>query len=618
MSDEHILWQQFAQLYRQFGEQSIMQQLSPAIAQPQQSRSNRADTALEYTVGQGVEHSVAKGHAASTMEIFQDIVSRFSVNGTKSLIDGLRARFSGSPNDSLGTSPSWYPEQYVSASLDKVISVSAVLPVPGYPRSQRYFLTFQEQSRRWQRVIVITMFDTLTDLSAMLQVFNPDNIGSRYKTLPKPLQRPLRKLLQEVKTFDSVTTLSVRLAENGNGEITADLKGVKKVENMLERKMSKEEDILQDIEDLGCRQFKESNVALMARISCYRYKIWMGDRNYVERKVPFASSGLQGDNLYDDFIQEVKRLKNLSDCAGVLQFMGVVLDDTRKHLKSYLCEAPAVQNLRGFIGFANKLSKPIPWAVRELWIRQIISAVSHVHARNLVVGALNMNRVNIRADGTLVLDLGDSAHRHLSTEPDRLPPELRERVTFDTPRIPSSTTMNFKTDIFQLGFAVWLIAEHRPHSWGYYCLRNACTSVPRYQCVADHAKPTELPPCSVGIPSYIDDIIRDTRSPNPKDRPPAKNLVAPFPSNDDESQQFAILTELMEAYVSLPTAFCFFCSECGTLTTDLHYHCYICDAGDFDLCTACFVEQRICCWIPQHRMVTRIIKDGDLVDVSSM
>jgi hypothetical protein len=141
------------------------------------------------------------------------------------------------------------------------------LPVPGYPRSQRYFLTFQEQSRRWQRVIVITMFDTLTDLSAMVQVFNPDNIGSRYKTLPKPLQRPLRKLLQEVKTFDSVTTLSVRLTENGNGEITADLKGVKKVENMLERKMSKEEDILQDIEDLGCRQFKESDVALMARIS---------------------------------------------------------------------------------------------------------------------------------------------------------------------------------------------------------------------------------------------------------------------------------------------------------------------------------------------------------------
>jgi hypothetical protein len=59
----------------------------------------------------------------------------------------------------------------------------------------------------------------------MMWVFNHDNIGSRYT---KPLQMPLRKFLQAVKTFDSVTTLSVRLPENGNSEITAESKEVKK------------------------------------------------------------------------------------------------------------------------------------------------------------------------------------------------------------------------------------------------------------------------------------------------------------------------------------------------------------------------------------------------------
>jgi hypothetical protein len=53
---------------------------------------------------------------------------------------------------------------------------------------------------------------------------------------------------------------------------------------MLEMNLSKSEEILQDIEDLGCRKFEESNVALKVRISCYRYKVRMGDRNYVERK----------------------------------------------------------------------------------------------------------------------------------------------------------------------------------------------------------------------------------------------------------------------------------------------------------------------------------------------
>ena len=224
---------------------------------------------------------------------------------------------------------------------------------------------------------------------------------------------------------------------------------------------------------------------------------------------------MQGDNLFDDFIDEVKRLSSLRGCRGIVQFLGTILNDTRNHIKGYLYEAPIIPNMRLLISLANSKSRPIPWALRELWIGEIVATMSYVHVRGLVLGALKNNRISIRADGALVLDLSDSAHRHLLTQRDLLPPELGS-MSFDTCRIPSRTPLNYQTDIFQLGYSIWLIAEHRPDSWGYYCIRAACTNVPRYKCTASHMNPMELPPCSVGIPSYINDLFTASRLPNPK------------------------------------------------------------------------------------------------------
>ena len=328
-----------------------------------------------------------------------------------------------------------------------------------------------------------------------------------------------------------------------------------------------------------------------AQLSCYRYKVWVGDRDFTECKVPFASAGLEGDNLSDDFADEVKRLTSLRGCRGIVQFLGVILDDSRRHIKGYLYEAPIFPSLRLIIGLANSQSKTILWAVRELWIGQIVAAMSNVHARGLLIGALINNRISIRADGTVVLDLSECAHRQLPTQRDRLPPELW-RMNFDTCRIPRSTTLNFQMDVFQLGFSIWRIAEHQSHTWGYYCTRAACTNVPRYQCTASHTKPTKLPPCSVGIPSYINEIITASRLPNPKERPSASWLSTLFPPVDVESQK-SVLDKYMKDTIGDYSPFlsikcCTFCEECGALTTDAYYHCYICNSDDFDLCPMCY------------------------------
>ncbi|KAL9611266.1 MAG: hypothetical protein Q9167_004092 [Letrouitia subvulpina] len=285
---------------------------------------------------------------------------------------------------------------------------------------------------------------------AITQLSSATNTVSMFKSMPEQLQSPLRRLLEDTENFGSVTNVFVHLRENKNGRITVDMARVGKTENMLKRHMSNESRLLQDIEHLSCPHFTESQVIFKRRLSCYRYKVWVGDRDFIERKVPFASAGLQGDNLSDDFTGEVKRLAALRGCGGIAQFLGVIFDDTRRHVKGYLYEAPVFHNLELLIGLASSQFKLIPWAVRELWMGQIVAAMSNIHARGFVVGGLNNNHIGIRADRTAVLDLGDCS-RQLPNGRDCLPPELRE-MGFDTYRVPSSIPLNFQTHVFQLGF----------------------------------------------------------------------------------------------------------------------------------------------------------------------
>ena len=102
-------------------------------------------------------------------------------------------------------------------------------------------------------------------------------------------------------------------------------------------------------------------VIFKAQLSCYRYKVRVGDRDFTECKVPFATAGLQGDDLLDYFADEVKRLTSLRGCRGIAQFSGFILEDSGLHIKGYLYEAPTFPSLRLIIGLADSQSKPIRW-----------------------------------------------------------------------------------------------------------------------------------------------------------------------------------------------------------------------------------------------------------------
>ena len=477
-------------------------------------------------------------------------------------------------------------------------------------RLHKYFLIHAETPRRWRRVTVLANISCVSEHSALSHLSAPDILEYSCKTLPGDLQSQLDELFRSRKLLETITSVSLHITEDNQGQLSIDTSNVLFAEDLQEIEMCSEEDRLQDIEDLGCAQYLESEVIVRSRISSSAYVVWVESQSCIERKLPFAGAGLQGQNGVEDFFDDLRLSYSLRGCVCVVRFIGVVLDDTRKHLKSYLYESPTLGTIQQILETAEAKAERILWSIRETWAKQIVIAVSEVHSKGFVVGVLQLDSIGIRADGSAVLTAFKTSGRHLPNRRGYVPPELRS----EPGSTPSPKKMNFRTDIFQLGFILWLLAEHKSTVCGYYCIRNGCTTVPRYSCTADHTNPVSLPPYSNGVPAYFNVIINNCRASNPKARPPARELLASFPQGGEMTSSLPEMAELGAKYpLTDCVRFSVNCDECGALTTDVHYHCNICNLADFDICYIC-AAQGIHCFVPEHRLTKRILKNGSIVN----
>lgn len=64
-----------------------------------------------------------------------------------------------------------------------------------------------------------------------------------------------------------------------------------------------------------------------------------------------------------------------------------------------------------------------------------------------------------------------------------------------------------------------------------------------------------------------------------------------------------------DAHKSATAAFFIDCNNCGQSVPSEHYHCSICENGDFDLCPQC-VDSGVSCPGDEHWLVKRFVKDG--------
>ena len=554
---------------------------------------------------------ISEDTASDTTEVFDDCASSFSEDHPDTTIDRLRAHFINrmSPDDFFDTPLTFVGEQYtIENRLGEAAAVVAMTEIhcSNRYRLQKYLLIYAEAPRLWRRVTVSATIIRSSQFSIDSEVAAPDLILSTHKTLPGNLQYQLQQLLKNLTLLESVTNISLTTEERTNGNYSIDTRSVVVTEDLDESCMNDQEAMLRDIQHMGGPQYLQSEVIVQERLDAVTYIVQVESRPCMERKMPFSGGGLPGDNALKRFWQDLKSAKSLYECNGVLKFMGVVLDDTRRHVKSFLQELPALGTIRSIFAHAELRKERVPWSVRATWATQIITAVAEIHAKGFFVGLHHINFTGVRSDGRAVLNLRKRGYRNSINREGEIAPESRTVATHSHQR----RDLDFCSDIFMLGMLLWHLAEHRTNIAGYVCLRNACTSVPRHACKAEHANPVELPPClDKEVPEAFNLVMSLCRQADPKKRPPARTLLQYLNAKTQTSGMADLQLKYANNHARL-----IYCNECGTgVGLEAWYHCNICYLADFDLCSHC-ASQGIHCFDKKHRLIRRIFRYGRITN----
>ncbi|EGC42889.1 ZZ type zinc finger domain-containing protein [Histoplasma capsulatum var. duboisii H88] len=130
-----------------------------------------------------------------------------------------------------------------------------------------------------------------------------------------------------------------------------------------------------------------------------------------------------------------------------------------------------------------------------------------------------------------------------------------------------------------------------------------------------------------GLVNQVDHSTSAAPAPPPLKASMFPNVPAENPAEDDnkistqaEPQQGMELAKSNPASVPAvmcaggpnfvpPSPICIDCNHCGTGVPDAHYHCSICDDGDYDLCQKC-IDAGVLCPGEGHWLIKRTVSDG--------
>lgn len=96
-----------------------------------------------------------------------------------------------------------------------------------------------------------------------------------------------------------------------------------------------------------------------------------------------------------------------------------------------------------------------------------------------------------------------------------------------------------------------------------------------------------------------------------------KEAPVPAPFAAPQAKPVELLSSLagfQPTTIAAPSSFTYaiFCDSCEGNIYDLHYHCGICDKGDYDICQAC-VNRGVHCKDSAHWLIKRMLSGGSIV-----
>jgi hypothetical protein len=209
------------------------------------------------------------------------------------------------------------------------------------------------------------------------------------------------------------------------------------------------------LENLGCSLYSEQDVHTIATFQPPKRFLAFVDGALVEevmcnRNPPSAN-----------FLDSIQAFHDMREVPGLLRLKGIVFDDSRMALRSYLLELPKTK----CTFLLEHLSGPnhTSWKDREVCARKVIEMVSQVHSKGYVVGILRRRRLPVVVDtfGDLHLCQIETTLSFGACQQTTDPPEFcaywssYDKSTSDH-KAPKLTS---ESDIYQLGLVLRVMAE---------------------------------------------------------------------------------------------------------------------------------------------------------------
>jgi serine/threonine protein kinase len=333
-----------------------------------------------------------------------------------------------------------------------------------------------------------------------------------------------------------VTNLTVVRDESGRATLAWNHNKPYEPEDTNLRSAYRSAKYLMDVEDLGCDVIQERDIIVQEQISGLTTQVLHRGQTCVQKKLPLAPVHLK------PFLYEMQALYKLQGCEGIIDFVGVEVDNEKKELLGYLRSCDEMV-LATRLGLGATRQGRIPWSERERWAKQIVAGVFHAHSRGIVIGTLDPNNIGIHP--TQGARLHHVSHGRCEVGSGCLAPELRRLEGRDL----TDADMNARQDIFALGLVLWVLAQTdlgeevvvdarekglKPWWKRLLCKKSRLKcqygDVPleRNFCQETHKDPVDLPTCRSHIPDWYKLAIMLCRSHEPCNRPTAKKLLKVF------------------------------------------------------------------------------------------
>ena len=432
----------------------------------------------------GTDHDLRGRNGFSTGRSAEDLADASNQNNPSHVPDRSPSQTSSERLDAAARD-----EKY---QIDLELDVRWILNLSMYFRDnsdrEKFFVTFAEKPNLWRRVTISC--DYRNAESDSLEMDLKDLRYQRDKN--SQIYESLRDSLPTIKFYNTVTNLKLQTEQGRlHVHVTEDVNEIIPYPPLLS---------VQHI--LADRQFPvkvacESEIAFLAHLSGFVYKVCFQDREYIKKEIP-------GPDTVDEFLYEVNALHALSDSTCVIKLEAIVVDDSRLTVKGLLI---SYAQRGALVDLLYDHKGKIPWSDRLRWAQQAVKGLSEIHEEGYVQGDFTLS--NIVVDGDNNAKIIDINRRGCPIGWE--PPEIADKIMTHQ-RI--SMYIGQKSDLFQLGMTLWALAmdEDEPER---------------------HDPPLIL--TRPDIPEWFKNITSICLSQKPRDRLSAKELLTLFQISEEHT-----------------------------------------------------------------------------------